>query len=463
MRMATLKPLGLGLCVIAGLATFAQARSGPDIAVCDIFTPAQYGRVGTVGSGTVGLAFGTAHFNAGTSGILWSSIPSTNHPVLTQNMYRYAIVDGAGRFEQVGQSWVFNSYCPLQEPTCGVCNPDSPCGPTLGVGCSTPHSPASHAGQTNLSSRGFINPFTGVYPSNLNTHSHSHTPISHRLQVDDTDLSMPGASYYFESHAVTRDDATNGNQNNNVGFRAVHVNGPSESGTFTFALIGSTVSEMPAIYAWDTATHVVVQPTPGTDGELVVAYEVTALSSGGYHYEYAIYNMNNDAGVGGFDIVGDGCAAISNVGFHAVKNHAAVPDAPSYSNDPWQSSVSSGEVSWATETYASNPSANAIRWGTMYNFRFDSDAAPTNGNATITLFKTGGTAGVTVAVPGTPALLAADINADCIADSADMTALVEVLLGLDQDATHVARSDIDNSGAANGMDVSAFVAAYMGE
>ena len=50
------------------------------------------------------------------------------------------------------------------------------------------------------------------------------------------------------------------------------------------------------------------------------------------------------------------------------------------------------------ETLAQNPNANAIRWGTMYNFRFESDRPPQVANATIGFFKTG--LPITVAIQG---------------------------------------------------------------
>ena len=31
---------------------------------------------------------------------------------------------------------------------------------------------------------------------------------------------------------------------------------------------------------------------------------------------------------------------------------------------------------WSTQTYDQNENANALRWGTMYNFWFDADAPP---------------------------------------------------------------------------------------
>ena len=39
------------------------------------------------------------------------------------------------------------------------------------------------------------------------------------------------------------------------------------------------------------------------------------------------------------------------------------------------------------ETQAQNASANAIRWGTLYNFRFDANAAPQSGTITLGLWK----------------------------------------------------------------------------
>ena len=48
-----------------------------------------------------------------------------------------------------------------------------------------------------------------------------------------------------------------------------------------------------------------------------------------------------------------------------------------------------GAMSWNSETFAQNQNANAIRWGTLYNFRFDSDKPPVATNATIGYFKTG--------------------------------------------------------------------------
>ncbi|HKQ46477.1 MAG TPA: proprotein convertase P-domain-containing protein [Phycisphaerae bacterium] len=55
----------------------------------------------------------------------------------------------------------------------------------------------------------------------------------------------------------------------------------------------------------------------------------------------------------------------------------------------------------------------------------------------------------------------ADINGDNNVTSADIDALVGVLLGLNTNPCDVANADVDNSGSANGRDVSAFVPAYL--
>ena len=58
-------------------------------------------------------------------------------------------------------------------------------------------------------------------------------------------------------------------------------------------------------------------------------------------------------------------------------------------------------ITWNTETFAQNQNANAIRWGTLYNFRFDADQPPQNANATVGFFKTGSP--MMVAIQGLPA------------------------------------------------------------
>src|SRR5439155_20632477 len=71
-----------------------------------------------------------------------------------------------------------------------------------------------------------------------------------------------------------------------------------------------------------------------------------------------------------------------------------------YSSAPWTVELGDGSaLTWSSETIDQNPNANAIRWGTMYNFRFDSSASPTSSEATISFFKTGSPVTVDVVAP----------------------------------------------------------------
>jgi hypothetical protein len=66
---------------------------------------------------------------------------------------------------------------------------------------------------------------------------------------------------------------------------------------------------------------------------------------------------------------------------------------------PWTQQEAGGRVTWSSETIALNANANAIRWGTMYNIRFDSNRPPAMAPATLSFFKTGSPVNVNVQVP----------------------------------------------------------------
>src|SRR4029453_9861613 len=80
----------------------------------------------------------------------------------------------------------------------------------------------------------------------------------------------------------------------------------------------------------------------------------------------------------------------------------AMPDLVS---TPWTPTQTANSLTWNCETFAQNQNANAIRWGTLYNFRFDADQPPQTTNATVDFFKTGSPMTVAIQAPaggGTP-------------------------------------------------------------
>jgi hypothetical protein len=72
---------------------------------------------------------------------------------------------------------------------------------------------------------------------------------------------------------------------------------------------------------------------------------------------------------------------------------------------------------------------------------------------------TGGNAMIQFTVQACNAV--ADIDANCVRDELDVDLFVQVLLGLDTDPGHMARSDVNNSFAADGDDVGPFTSAYL--
>jgi len=104
-----------------------------------------------------------------------------------------------------------------------------------------------------------------------------------------------------------------------------------------------------------------------------VAYKATDLGGGDFHYEYALHNLNSDRSARRFTVSFPGAATITNVGFHDIDHHSGEP----YGTADWTADLSvPGEVTWSTDPYWEDPDANALRWGTMFNFWFDADAGP---------------------------------------------------------------------------------------
>jgi hypothetical protein len=160
----------------------------------------------------------------------------------------------------------------------------------------------------------------------------------------------------------------------------------------------------PAIMAWTGATVSQVEPDPGNDGIWFMGYKVTNPSAGVWHYEYALYNENLDRAIQSFSVPLIPGVNISNIGFHAPPQEPGWPNDGTfnnqgYSSTPWTLTQASGSITWNTETFAQNQNANAIHWGTLYNFRFDADQPPQSANATVDFFKTGSPMTIAIQAP----------------------------------------------------------------
>lgn len=396
----------------AGLSANAQQpaecrtrTTGPDVIVGDLIDMNYYGRVGDYHA----FAVGTTSCNVGTQNIQW--VASNNlHPVIGQNMYRVK----NGRFEQVGLSWLKHGFTALTQSLCSTCSGQG--GAVLGVGCSDPYTAGLNGSQGNLGPRWQVNPATGVFAYPPAGPSFS-GDISRRLQVLDSDL-VPaqnvGAQYFVEGQYVTQDDAATGNSWNNVSYRKVNLTYTNPT-TIAYAFAGPTQCTRPAIFAWrdhglgnnipDPGVTLVSVDVPG-DGRFWIGCKVTDNGDGSWHYEYAIQNITSDRCAGAVRFPVPVGSVVENLGFHDCPYHSGdgIPSNPAqpnttsrnFASTDWSGAATLGQVRWATETYASNTNANALRWGTVYNFRFDANAQPNIGTATIELWKPGATSEVSI-------------------------------------------------------------------
>ena len=229
-----------------------------------------------------------------------------------------------------------------------------------------------------------------------------------------TDLNTgqnPGAVYFGEAAYITPHEFAwcqshpgQCNMFNNFSYREFTVSGGPT--VFLFSPVSSTVRMQPAIQAWAAtgATVSQVEPDPGNDGIWFMGYKVTQPSADVWHYEYALFNMNLDRSIQSFSVPVGAGVIVSNIGFHAPPQQPGQPhdgtvgDA-GYSSTPWDVTQDPSSITWSTEAFVTNQNANAIRWGTLYTFRFDANQPPQTANATVGFFKTGSPMTVEIQAP----------------------------------------------------------------
>ncbi len=449
--------------IITAVSTLAVSSSaigegsGADLIIGDMPSVFQW----TAGSGPVegfrAYSIATTHCNMGTAVANWFVGPDPNHPTSIPNLYRFK----GGRFEQIGQGWAMHHFCALQA---GIClNEADGCDPVcggccngLGVGCSSPNSQTRSGQFGNLGPRSEINAYAGT---NLGNHAFSQgdTTLRGRALVKQSDLEPslnPGAVYYGERQTVAADDALSMDHTggrNNASYRRLNVN----FANFNMTPSGGTVRRLPAIYAWqandpDVDTKVVDVPD---EGRFHVGYRVTSNGDGTWHYEYAVHNLNSDRSAGAFSIPVPAGLPITNVGFHDIDSHSG----EIYEVADWESSYDGGFLTWSTTPFEENELANALRWGTMYNFRFDAPTPPKPVNVRLGLFKPGAPPKVLIQALG-PKLFGDSDGNDSI-DLADFAALVDCAQGPEINAVTESCDvfDIDGDTDVDWADVGAFM------
>ena len=380
----------IGTAIFGAAACWVAATPpavGPDVVA--FYVANSINELGSSG-GIGGYAIGTTSCNYGDMEADWYG-GTNDTPCIFQNAYRLH----GGRFEQIGASWGKHSFCALSEGGCGDCQPTN-CS-TLGIGCADTYSAGLNTNPT--APRSEMNAFSGYYDYPFNVSPSGPSVLRGNIQIADDDLEpslWPGARWFFEGYYMSSDDAAWGNHANNASWREINVSGPGN-----VSAIGGTNVEEQAIRVWKQIDPTVIETeiqVPG-EGFFILAAKVTDIGAGMWRYEYALWNHNSHRSAGSFSVPMPAGATLQNIDFKDVDYHSG----EIYDNTDWTTEVQPGSITWSTVPYASNPNANALRFGTLYNFRFEANVAPETSPATIGLFRPGDGDSVTASTIAPPA------------------------------------------------------------
>lgn len=422
-RPTRLLAAALSMCL--GCASLAD---GPDVIVGDITNSARFSPL----NGISAYSFGATSCNIGTEDALWI-VNTPDHPLVHQAIYRLK----NGRIEQLGQSWLKHTFGTIDNGICGTCN--GHLGQVLGVGCSDPYVAFQNGDRNLLGPKWEVNATTGEFPYPFTSPPYTDT-IARRLQVLTSEIDPAlnaGAVYFAEVQYISADEAQAGNGLNNASYRRITF-----SSTTTSPVLHDTVFRMqPAIDAWKAADPAVTQVNvdyteQGLTARFIVAAKATEIGGGIWEYEYAVRNMNSHRSARAFSVPLPTGATVTNRGFRDVAYHSGDGiNSVNHSGTDWSNSVAGQRYYWSTQTFEANPNANALRWGTMYNFRFRTAVPPTTGEARIDLFRPG--------APGEPASL--------------------MVPGLPVPTVTICLPDFDDNGTLDVPDIFGFLAAWFAE
>lgn len=361
---------------VAG-AISAQANTDPaiDLTLASIDDLRALGRSGTFPDGVNGCALETTACNSGSKQIPWQAAMDPDHPFICFLLAR----ESNGRFEQISdRSYVKHGFFALSSSFCSSCSPTD--GTLLGLGCSDTYSVGNNGDNFWLGPPDEIDPWQGLWnptcshfdrgepaiapPNDCNgtrslstAQANALGSVGHRIRVRDADFNVPGATFWFQGMYVieSEGDAVRGD---NLASRVFTPNWTGSSWNLVESgpqLFGSVLQR------WSGAS--LASSTNGAaDGRLYVAVKVSGPdpATGFYHYEYAVHNRDNARGVGALRIPLCASARVRDLGFGDLDQDAG--------ND-WSASVVAGEIVFAG-------GANPLEWNSIFNFWFDSDAAP---------------------------------------------------------------------------------------
>jgi hypothetical protein len=325
--------------------------------------------------------------NVGTANVPWQarfsgSFPPYNtdqHPYLVWSLFR----EIGGVFEPLAYSDVKHAFLTINSN----CSPGAcTIGSVLGLGCEDVYGVGTNG--THLAPRTEILPHAGTwahcnFPApNTASHYDQVAPfcsgdyngsdegvLVHRLVASDAELSAVGASYYFASWYVVRDDI---NIFNSMGWRKIvpslngsswtfGFNGPYRQGSVLDAFVD------PAAPSPNRLNATFKDPTAGSAQLAVTA---TALGDGRFRYVYVLMNHDYDPKLRAIAL-----PLVQNV----VVEQPKFSDGDQDTTNNWLRSTGVGEHTWVAPKAAAR-----LAWGTAITISFIANAAPATTTARLT-------------------------------------------------------------------------------
>ena len=314
-------------------------------------------------------------------GITDVMIATSDHPMLVQNLYRLK----DGRFQQIGMSLAHHLGAVTNEDICGA----SACGAPFGTinaiypDCAADLAGSYLAARFRMGPRAEIDPVDPDAPSPFTSSGTSGpTVISKRLQVrhDDLDPALNvGARYFLEMQVVESQDRILGAQHDNSSSREVRVEIAAQD-EYDLVPVGPTHVGAPAILVWkmiDDSVQISIIDIPD-DGRLYLACRAEQVSPLRWQYNWAVYNQDSMRSVAGLGLSLSASTLVEDLTFGDVAYHSGdgFSFGTPFSSADWPATVAPGAVEWQTDVFATDPNANAIRWGTMYDFQLIANAPP---------------------------------------------------------------------------------------
>lgn len=419
---------GLVLAFPAALTATAQANviPGTDVSLGFLDSLTAVGRDGNFPGGMNALAMSTTSCNKGTVDVPWLQPMDEDHPFMGFLIVRY---DDSGRMTQVSNySYVKHGFFALASSQCDSCtvSPFGHDGTYLGIGCSDTYAVNNNSNNYYLGPAEEIDPWLGdwdatcsLFDAGLNptpetmcdgirdyTSFQASTlgPIGNRVHVPDAAFSDVGnPEFAYSSYYVIRGEPE-GRRGNNLGSKTFN---PFFNGSNWIFQDTSPLEYGSVLERWPGA-RVESETNALDDGRVYVSSSVTGPDADGlYHYEYALHNRDNNRAIDELRIPLCASAGVSGFGFKDIDLDLA--------ND-WTATRIGDELVYST---ANNP----LRWNSIFNFWFDSTAAPSDGAVSLGQFFAGPGAdsfAVAADVPGT--VFEIDLGPGCASGTAPTVA-----------------------------------------